>query len=75
MHASETSEERIGRPRVKRETIAAGPGARGTLYRVDRKNHDALIPIYEVRAAHRGKRGLVGVVVEDMDTPPSPPET
>lgn len=71
VHASETGEERIGRPRVKRETIIAGVGSVGTLYKVDRKNGDALVPIYEVRAVYTGRVGAVGVVPEDHTTPPT----
>ena len=70
VHASETGEERVGRPRVKRETIAAGVGAIGTLYRVNRKANNALEPIYEVRAVHTGRKGNVGVTPEDHTTPP-----
>ena len=73
-HKSETGEERVGRPRVKRETIKAGVGAIGTLYRVDRDAHNKFIPIYEVRAIHTGRTGKLGLVTEDHTTPPPPPE-
>ncbi len=72
VHDSETSDERSARARVKRETEKVGIGARGTLYRVDRKHNDALIPIYEIRVAHRGKRGTPTLVVEHDTPPPAP---
>lgn len=71
VHTSETGEERVGRPRVKRETIAAGVGAIGTLYRVDRAHRNTFVPIYEVRAVYTGKRGVrIGLAEEDHTTPP-----
>jgi hypothetical protein len=67
---SASDRQTTGRNWVRRETIAAGIGAIGTLYRVDRKHGDALIPIYEARTAHVGKHGTLGVVTEDHTTKP-----
>lgn len=73
VHASETASESVGRKRAERETIRAGIGAAGVLYRVDRSNNDALVPCYEVRAVYKGKAGAVGTTPEDHTTPPVPP--
>lgn len=74
VYKSETSEERIGRPRTRRATLDVGPGAIGTLYRVDRKHGNTFVPIFEVRCTHSGKKGTPALIAEDHTTPPKLPE-
>ena len=64
-HASESDRETTARSRTERETLKAGPGAVGTLYRVDRAHDDTLVPIYTARCVHKGKRGTPAVVEEE----------